>query len=120
MEYNVASAGVEPMTDAQRRQLFFIGFGMYSAILVINLVFLITFETSPSRFATVRILALVLTVLFTVADTVLLRFVCKKQYPAYPDLLERWPINVAGYPTWIYFACVVLSYATSAYLLSRI
>ena len=120
MESNVASAGVEPMSQDQRRQLFFIGFGMYGAILVINLVFLITFETSPSRFATVRILALVLTVLFTVADTALLRIVCKKQYPATPQLLEKWPINVPEYPTWIYSACVVLSYATSAYLLSRL
>lgn len=120
MEYNVVSAGVEPMSDAQRRQLFFIGFGMYGAILVINLAFLITFETSPSRFAPVRILALILTILFTVADTLLLRLVCKKQYPTHPALLEKWPINVAEYPTWIYSACVVLSYATSAYLLSRI
>jgi hypothetical protein len=120
MEYHVGSVGVEPMTQAQRRQLFFIGLGMYGAILVINLAFLVTFESSPTRFATVRILALVLTVLFTVADTVLLRGVCKKQYPAYTDLLDKWPFNVAEYPTWIYSAFVVLSYATSAYLISRI
>jgi hypothetical protein len=120
MEYNVASAGVEPMSDAQRKQLFGIGLGMYSAILVINLAFLITFETSPTRFATVRILALTLTVLFSVADTWLLRIVCKRQYSTTPSLLEKWPINMPGYPIWIYSVFIVLSYAMSAYLLIRI
>jgi hypothetical protein len=120
MDYNVANVGVEPMSDAQRRQLFLIGIGMYGAILVINLVFLITFESSPSRFAVVRILALVLTVVFTVADTVLLRIVSKKQYPGTPQLLEKWPVSVPGYPTWIFSVFVVLSCATSVYLLSRI
>jgi hypothetical protein len=120
MEYNVASADVGQMSAAQRRQLFFIGFGMYGAVLFIDLAFLVTFESSPTKFAAVRILAPALTVVCTIADTWLMRSVCKKQYPNHPELLEKWPLSVPEYPAWIFSACIVLSYATSAYLISRL
>ena len=120
MDDFVASVGVEPMPKEQRRQLFFIGLGMYGAVFFINVAFVATFESSPSEFALVRILAPALTVLFTIADTLLLRSVCKRQYSSYPDLLDRWPINVSEYPIWLYSAFLAMSCAGSAYLLSRI
>ncbi len=120
VEYNVDVPSTEPIPKATQRQLFYLGVGMYAAVLLINLVFLITFESSPSQYGAVRILAPALTVVFTIADAAVLRSVVKKQYPTYPDLLAKWPLNVPEYPIWICFACLGLSYGTSVFFLSRI
>lgn len=120
MEFNVDVPSAEPLPKDKQRQLYFLGLGMYSAILIIDLVFLIAYESSPSQYGAVRILAPALTVVFTVADTAVLRSVCKRQYSTYPDLLKTWPMNIPDYSMWGYFACLGLSYAASAFLLSRI
>jgi hypothetical protein len=119
MDFDTPSTSDGTTPKEKKRQLFFFGMGLYAAIFFINLIFLISYESSPSQLGDVRILAPVITVVFTIGDTAFLRAMCRKQYSQYPEVLEKWPVNIPEYPTWLYSVYLVLSFAVSAFLLSR-
>jgi len=108
------------MPEKEKRQVFFLGLGFYGGIFIINVVFVLAYQLSTPHIAFIRILDPIVTVVFTVADTIFLRRVCRKQFASYPELLTRWPINVNGYPTWSYYGYLILSVFFSVYLLSRL
>jgi hypothetical protein len=120
MDFDTPSTHDGQMPKEKKRQLFFLGMGLYGAIFFINLILFISYQSSTSQLGAVRILAPLITVGFTIGDTVLLRSLCRKQYSPFPELLEKWPVNIPEYPTWLYSVYLVLSFAMSAYLLSRI
>jgi hypothetical protein len=51
----------------------------------------------------------VLTVAFVILDTFFLRSICRKQFPAHPELLRKWPISIPKFSTWPYFVFVTMS-----------
>jgi hypothetical protein len=120
MNFDTPSANDGQMSKEKKRQLFFLGMGLYGGIFFINLIFLIAYESSTSQLEAARILAPVITVVFTIGDTAFLRSVCRKQYSQSPELLEKWPVNIPEYPTWLYSVYLVLSFAMSAFLVSRV
>jgi hypothetical protein len=120
MTDNVPESGGGDLPDKERRQVFFLGLGLYGGIFLINVVFVLAYDLSKPHIAFIRILDPIITVVFTIADSIFLRGVCRKQYPAHPELLARWPIKVAGYPTWSYYFYLLLSLFFSVYLLSRL
>jgi hypothetical protein len=107
------------LSAENQRQLFYLGIGLYSAIFWINVVFYFAFDLSSPHIEVVRILAPVITVTFTIMDSIFLRTICRKQYPGNPQLLEKWPIFISEYPVWPYFVFIVMSCVISIYLVSR-
>jgi hypothetical protein len=118
MSDNLLGSNGELPTEKQR-QMFFLGMGLYSAIFVINVVFFFAYDLSSPHLEAVRIFAPLITVVFTVLDTLFLRSVCRKQFSDHPELLSKWPIALSEYSTWPYFAYTVMSCVISIYLLSR-
>ena len=120
MNYGIPEGSDKTMPKEKERQLLFLGMGFYGAIFMINVVVFYSYQSSKPHIAVLRILAPVLTVALTISDTWFLRRICRKQFPTNPELLEKWPINVPSYPTWLYYVYLVLSFAISGYLLSRL
>jgi hypothetical protein len=107
------------LSPEKQRQLFFLGMGLYGAIFMINVVFYFAYDFSTPRLQIVRILAPLLTVMLTILDSIFLRSICRKQFPNNQELLAKWPIAIAEYPTWPYFAYVAASCGISIYLVSQ-
>jgi hypothetical protein len=103
----------------KQRQFFFLGMGLYGAIFVVNVTFLVAFEYSKPQIALIRILAPAFTVPITFIDSAFLRSICRKQLSDSSIALSKWPINIPEYPTWIYGVYIFLSFVISGYLLSR-
>ena len=120
MDYQIFDAGGGAMPKEKQRQLFFLGMGLYGAIFMINVVSLFAYEMSSPHIGLMRIVTPVLTIVFIVGDTALLRSLCRKQFPTFPDLLTKWPINVPDYPTWLYYVYLLLSSAISLFLVSKL
>jgi hypothetical protein len=120
MEYSPLEPSDGGMPVEKQRQIYFLGMGFYSAIFWINVIFYFAYRLSSPHIGAVRILAPVITVVFSIVDTLVLRSVCRKQFPQYPELLETWPISLAKYPIWPYYVFVAMSFVISIYLLSQL
>jgi hypothetical protein len=97
-----------------------LGMGLYAGVFFINVVFLLSYQLSTPHIAVVRVLDPIITVVFTVVDSVFFRGVCRKQFPSNPELLTKWPVNIADYPTWAYYVYMFWSFVIAGYLLSRL
>ena len=123
MEFDSGGAAPEEddaVPDTMRRSVFFLGLGMFGAIFMINVMFLIAYEMTSPHISSLRILAPIFTVLLPILDVLVIRSVCTKQFPGHPEMLSRFPVSVPGYPTWIYSALLLASIAISGYLVSRL
>ncbi|MGB8197974.1 MAG: hypothetical protein WCF25_13310, partial [Acidimicrobiales bacterium] len=97
---SLGSSGDVPIE--KQRQLYFLGMGLFSATFVINVIFFFAYEWSSPHLEAVRILAPLITVVFTVMDTMFLRSLCRKQFSDHPEVLSRWPIVLSEYSIWPY------------------
>jgi hypothetical protein len=120
MIFDTPESNDRTMPLEKKRQIFFLGMGLYGAIFFINVAFVLSYQLSKPHIAVVRVLGPAITIVFTVVDSIFLRSTCRKQFPANPELLTKWPINVPEYPTWIYFVYLFWSLVLSGYLLSRL
>jgi hypothetical protein len=120
MEDDSVEVGDDALPVEKQRQLYFLGMGLYSSIFWIDVLFYNAYRFTTPHIGVVRILAPVLTVAFIILDTVLLRSICRKQFPKNPELLRKWPIAIPKYSTWPYFAFVAMSCIVAIYLLSRL
>jgi phosphatidylserine synthase len=120
MKYNTAESNDGSLPKEKQRHLFFLGAVVVSAVFMINVVLFYGYQLSTPHYAVIRILAPLLTVGLTMMDTLVLRSICRKQFPTNPELLKKWPINVPLYPTRPYYVYLVLRFTISGYLLSRL
>jgi hypothetical protein len=120
MENSSLDSGHEDLPADKQRNLYFLGLGFYSSIFWIDVIFFYAYRASSPHIAAARILAPVLTLVFAIFDTVILRSICRKQFPENPELLEKWPITLVKYPIWPYFGFVAMGSVIAIYLLSQI